>query len=86
MCRSLPPLRTTSSPSAEPGVDLKDRPELRSAFLPHLNQEPKVARTSPGYFVGSTDVQEWSSPSQLAGDASRPGAAPQPHFSEEEKL
>jgi hypothetical protein len=84
MRRSLPPLRAISSPSAELGVDGTGRSQLRSAFLPHNNQEPEVSRSSLGYFVGSTDVQEWSSPSQLAGDASRPGAAPQPQFSEEE--
>jgi len=83
MRRSLPPLRALSSPSAELGVDGTCRSGLRSAFLPHNNQEPEVSRSSLGYFVGS-NAREWSSPSQLAGDASRPGAAPQPQFSEEE--
>jgi hypothetical protein len=78
------PLRAISSPSAEQSVDVAGRSRLRSAFLPHITQEPEVSRTSLGHFVGSTDAQDWSSPSQLAGDANRPGPAPQPQFSEEE--
>jgi hypothetical protein len=86
MRRSLPPLRAISSPSAELGVDGTGRSQLRSAFLPHLNQEPAVSRSSLGYFVGSTDAQKGARPiCRHPGDViAGPSAAPQPQFSEEE--
>ena len=86
MRRTQPFVRAISSPSAELGVDVGGRVGLRSAFLPHISQEPEFSRTSIGYFVGSIDAQPWGSPmNRLAGDASRFGVAPQP-FSEEEKI
>lgn len=84
MRRSPSPLRAISSPCAELGVDVGGRPKLRSAFVPHTIQGTEVLGYRFEHF-GSTDAQDWSSPSPLAGDASRPGAAPQP-FSEEEKI
>lgn len=86
MRRSPSPLRATSSPSAELGVDVKDRPGLRSAFLPHLNQEPEVPRSNLGYFMGSTDAQNGARLiCRHPGDViAGPSAAPQPQFSEEE--
>lgn len=57
MRRSLSPLRVTSSASAELGVDVGGRPKLRSAFLPHITQEPEVPDFDVGHFVDSTDAQ-----------------------------
>jgi hypothetical protein len=85
MRRSPSPLRALSSPSADIGVDVTGRLKFRSAFVPHISQEPEFSGTSLGQFVGSIDAREWGTPSRLAGDVSRRGAAPQP-FSEEEKI
>ena len=86
MRRSLPPLRAISSPSAELGVDGTGGSQLRSAFLPHINQEPEVSGSSLGYFAGLTDAQNGARPiCRHPGDViAGPSAAPQPQFSEEE--
>jgi hypothetical protein len=83
MRRSPSPLRAISSPSAELGVDVR-RPGLRSAFLPHIIQEPGLSDLAFGYFPGSTDAQSGARSSQPDGDLARFSAAPHP-FSEEEK-
>jgi len=83
MRRSLSPLRATSSPSAELGVDVEGRPKLRSAFLPHITQEPEVSELAFGPFMGSTDATFGAHPFRPAGDPAGPSAAPHP-FSEEE--
>ena len=82
MRRSQSPLRAISSPSAEPGVD-GGRIGLRSAFLPHMTQEPEVSGFVLGHFVGSIDASPGARHFQPAGDPAGSSAAPHP-ISEEE--
>ena len=84
---SQPSLRAISSPSAELGVDVGGRIGLRSAFLPHINQDPEFPSSSRGHFVRSIDAWELGSPtSPLVGDPSRTVAAPQPISKEEKSI
>jgi hypothetical protein len=83
MRRSPSPLRVTSSPSAETGVDVR-RPRLRSAFLPHIIQEPGVSDLAFGYFPGSIDAPQGARSSDQLETCARSSAAPHP-ISEEEK-
>lgn len=77
MRRSPTPLRAISSPSAEPGVD-GGRIGFRSAFLPHITQEPEVSEFVLGHLVGSTDAPNGAHHFQPAGDLAGSGAAPHP--------
>ena len=83
MRRSPSPLRVTSSPSAELGVDVR-RPQLRSAFIPHMIEEPELSGLTAGHFMGSTNATRGArSFGQLETCA---GSSPAPHpISEEEK-
>jgi hypothetical protein len=73
---SQPPLRANSSPSAELGVDVGGRARVRSAFIPHITREPKVAELSLGHFVGSTDATRGARSSGQSETCAGPSAAP----------
>jgi hypothetical protein len=82
MRRSLTPLRATSSPSAEFGVDIAGLRSMRQACFQSFNRQPEVPSFSLGHFVGSTHA-----PIGALSMCRHPGnviaglsAAPQPQF------
>lgn len=54
MRRSLTPLRATSSPAAELGVDAAGLRNMRQACFQPFNQQPEDPSFCLGHFVGST--------------------------------
>jgi hypothetical protein len=78
MRRSPSPLRATSSPSAERGIDVGGRPKVRSALIRHIVQEPEMFDFSVGQFVGSTVAQRGVRSSRPAGDLAGVSAALHP--------
>ena len=82
MRRSVPPLRATSSPSAEVGVDVAGLRNMRQACLQPFNQQPEVPSFYLGHLVGSTHPQIGArSMCRHPGDViAGPSAAPHPQL------
>jgi hypothetical protein len=82
MRRSHTPLRVTSSPSAEVGVDVAGLRNMRHACFQPFDQQPEVSSLYLGHLVGSTHAQIGArSMCRHPGDMiAGPSAAPQPHF------
>jgi hypothetical protein len=80
MRRSPSPLRATSSPSAELGVDVAGLRNMRQACFQPFNQQPEVSSFCLGHLVGSTHPQIGArSMCRHPGDViAGPSAAPNP--------